>query len=238
MSHFNVAVFSYHSDDVDMLLEPFYEATENSDYLEFEQADTPIERLRQEFVESAGKYATFDDFLREEYGHIRKFNRDGEEDIGNYRNPNAKWDCWTIGGRWKDKLKLKSGEKCDQAQLKDIDFSRDEVAYAKAIEFWEEYVEEKPFTCGEDEKYADVFWKPIYYREQYADKETYAREVSEFFPWAILTPDGMWYEMGEMGWWGFHGATMKSREEYKEVLAETLKNSDPNLWVTIVDCHI
>ena len=30
-------------------------------------------------------------------------------DIG--ENPNAKWDYWTIGGRWKGFLKAKDGQK-------------------------------------------------------------------------------------------------------------------------------
>ena len=51
-------------------------------------------------------------------------------------NPKAKWDCWTIGGRWAGRLKLKKRAKpgwVDQAVKGDIDWEgMEEAAEAKA----------------------------------------------------------------------------------------------------------
>lgn len=38
-------------------------------------------------------------------------------------NPNKQWDWWTIGGRWKGHLRLKSGTKADQATIGQIDLA-------------------------------------------------------------------------------------------------------------------
>jgi len=35
-------------------------------------------------------------------------------------NPNAKWDYFYVGGRWRDMILLKNGRRCDQAQKQDI----------------------------------------------------------------------------------------------------------------------
>ena len=78
-----------------------------------------------------------------------------------------------------------------------------------------------------------------YYKDYYGDRETYARYMSRFRTYAVITPDGKWYAEGNMGWFGCSSATpeefRKWCEHYKEIF---LDNADPDWILTIVDCHI
>ena len=58
-----------------------------------------------------------------------------------------------------------------------------------------------------------------------------------FTCWAFVAPNGEWYENGQMGWFAANDATKESRDRFALELEDMLK-SDPNLWLTIVDCHI
>ena len=73
----------------------------------------------------------------------------------------------------------------------------------------------------------------------YGDRETYAKYMSNFRTYAVITPDGKWYAEGNMGWFGCSSATpeefKKWCEHYKEIF---LDNADPKWILTIVDCHI
>ena len=227
MSHFIVAVFSHDPDQVDALLAP---------YIEQVDPDSP--------------YAEFDE------------NEEGELDEatgkrGYWHNPNARWDWYTIGGRWCGYLKLLEGktgrygndystrerqgfanDRCDSALVKDCDFSPDEDAYRRALRFWDVVVEGRPSAEDEKDIFTSIF-KPDYYRQQYGTRENYARHQSDFLPYAYLTPDGEWHETGRMGWWGMDNATAKSREVFRESFQTFLKEARAqNLTITMVDCHI
>lgn len=250
MSHFTVAVFHDEFADLDSILEPYCECTENPEYIEFEMEHTG-EEFRKMWKEEHPEIETFEDAV-DYYGYIY----DEESDAVGYEcNPNSRWDWFQIGGRWSGLLKLKpgcegeNGERswcnsdsenepgtCDSARLCDVDTSPDPEAYAAAIRFWEIAVEGKP--AGEEDPV--IFWKPEYYIKQFGTKENYAQSQSEFSTYAFVTPDGEWHETGRMGWWGIDDATSESRKEYRSNLAQTIEElkNDPDIWITIVDCHI
>ncbi len=226
MSHFSVAVLSNHPNDVERLLEPFCER-----------------------VEANSPYAVFHEDEECSYDETVKAH-------GYWYNPNAKWDWYQIGGRFSSMLKLlpnRSGNhgerswviegipftdgKCDQARIKDVDFSIDQSVYDKAARFWDVYVEGKPLKSEEDSNAFYSFYRKEYYIEQYKTKQTYATRVASFGTWAMITPNGEWHESGSMGWWGANDATAESRETFSDFLKKQLEEN-PDLWITIVDCHI
>lgn len=197
-------------------------------------------------------YPSFEEYMMESIGMVK------DEETGRYgyyTNPNAKWDWFVIGGRWRGMVKLKPGKLgnlgldgyddgtaikegyCDQAMISDVDFSINAEAYQTAIRFWEIHVEGQEPQAGEEELLKGFHWGPEYYTNQYASKEQYAQEQASFHTWAILTPDGEWYEAGDMGWFGMHNATMESREEYQADM-QALLNDWKECYITIVDCHI
>lgn len=57
--------------------------------------------------------------------------------------------------------------------------------------------------------------------------------------YAVLTADGQWHSPGEMGWWGISSETEDEYDKWKREFADRfLLNADPELELTIVDCHI
>ena len=252
MSHFTVAVFHDEFADLDAILEPYCECTENPEYQEFEVVRSGKE-LHEEWKEERPEIATI-----EEYAEYCGYEYDPELDaVGYMHNPNSRWDWFQIGGRWSGLLKLKPGCEgvhgsrswcnsdeedepgtCDSVRLCDVDLSLDQEAYDEAIRFWEIYVEKRPLNEGE--KAPLNFWKPEYYIDQFGTKENYARQQAEFSTYAFVTPDGEWHETGTMGWWGMDNATAESRKEYRTNLAKIIEElkDNPDIWITIVDCHI
>ena len=253
MSHFSVAVFSRSSDwdTIDELLAPYSETTANPDYLKFQPLKRTAEEIQETYENAKANYESFDAFMKDWYG--AHFDEESKQ-WGFTCNPNAKWDWYEIGGRWFGELKLKaagSGKSgtpswtihttqdnhCDQALVKDIDFSEDADAYAKAIRFWEVVVDQVPLQEGEDSSSFTSLWKPEFYVERYGSKEEYAHQNASFSTYAFVTAEGEWYSKGEMGWFGCGTDTRESSAEFQKKLEEYI-SEHPDMYITIVDCHI
>ena len=228
MSHFNVAVFTRKPDDLPALLDPF-----------------------NEDVDATSPYAAFEE------------DEDGElnEALGKrgyWHNPNAKWDWWLLGGRWRGQLKLKEGRtgaygetswmnkdtpvdvtRCDMALVSDCDLTDDPEAYEQALRAWEILVEGAPLRAGENETDFLRLYKPEYYIRQYGTKENYAHSLSMFHTFAFVSADGEWHETGAMGWFGIDSSTVESRESYQAQFAKYLKEAEKQgLYISIVDMHV
>lgn len=236
MSHFTVAVFSDSLEEIEDLLAPYEEGTNDSMYLEWVPASESMEEITAKFNEKNDGSETLNQFVKRWYGYdyhpIHK-------NYGCLCNPHAKWDWYQIGGRWEDILRLKDdpSDKCNQALVSEIDFSIDEEVYNKALRFWEVVVEGSPIYSYEREEDFRSFFNENYYLEQYGTKENYAKSAASFNTWAFITPDGEWHENGAMGWWGFNDATQESRRAFSEELEKAIQEH-PDCWLTMVDCHI
>lgn len=226
MSHYTVAVFSKRPEDVDELLEPFYEGhPPGSPYMEF------VENEAEEFDEAAQKH-------------------------GYWQNPQGYWDWWEIGGRWHGMLRLKSGcegrcaarskfstkprcqsGSCDQALVADCDFSSNAEKYAWALRFWEVVVEGAQQKDGEPQY--SSFLRPQYYIERFGMKERFAEHTAKFVTYAFVQADGEWVAPGRVCFFGSDDSTKDSQEEYEEKLEAYLAQAaEEGLYITIVDCHI
>lgn len=102
MSHFTVLVPAKDEEDLGRKLLPYheYETTSIEDYVEFVPADM---KYLDEMFKEYGEGESFDEFAQDWGGYER--NDDGV--LGRVTNPNAKWDWWSIGGRWNGLLTLK-----------------------------------------------------------------------------------------------------------------------------------
>lgn len=45
-------------------------------------------------------------------------------------------------------------------------------------------------------------------------------------------------EGGEMGWFGLSDATVESHQIYTDISSHIINETDPEYYITIVDCHI
>lgn len=160
-------------------------------------------------------------------------NSDGVK--GYYVNPSAKWDWWVVGGRFSDMLKLRDGKRCDTALVSDLDTDDDADARKEALEFWKSYVDGDG-SDGQDGSRS--FWSPEYYRKEYGSAEVYADAQSKFWMRAVVTPDGEWHEVGEMGWFACSSETADDLREWVEGFHDRFVKPYGSFRMTVVDCHI
>jgi hypothetical protein len=183
------------------------------------------EHLEIVIVKHKDRYQDFDTFMKDWAGCNEKDSETGK--YGYWENPNKKWDWWQVGGRYSDRLMLRnSGSKVDSAIVKDIDFDEMTQVQVKMREnLWRE-------AEGEDD--ATRYFK--YGIEKNMTYEQYIKQAQSFTTFAVIMPDGKWYEKGQMGWWAcVSNEEAEWGEKYKERFLDTAK---PEWTLTIVDCHI
>ena len=141
-------------------------------------------------------------------------------------NPDSKYDYYTEGGR---SLFTKDGEELDEARLGDVQFGIIQDWYDDAIEFWNS-------TIVGDER---TFYNKERFKEKYGSAEKYAKTVSTFTTYAVVTPDGVWHAPGNVGWFGMSSETEDEWNDWVSNYYERFfKDADPDLILTMVDCHI
>ena len=229
MSHFSVAVFHRKDQSVESLLAPYDENKQVEPYMKY---------TKQQAIDYARtNYKDCKELSDEECWRIMADGRRTDEDGNLYStyNPDSKWDWWVVGGRFNKMLQVGRVLR-DEAYVKDIDFSQDKDTYKEALDFWDVVIGDKPKTPGKD--YLTLFSNK-YYKDYYGDRETYAKYMSHFRTYAVITPDGKWYSEGNMGWFGCSSASPEEFrnwcDHYKEIFID---NADPDWILTIVDCHI
>lgn len=269
MSHFAVAVFTDGTKTVEELLAPFDENIKVAPYVTRTKAqiieeakkrkakyeekikDTP--KLRDEqFVKKYLDATTDEELYQAEYDEYSTYDEDGNE-LSTY-NPNSQWDWYSIGGRWRGCLKATEGEageasffdlspdkpgRFSAAKIKNIDFTPDKDKYEKCLRYWEVVVEGSPLKPEEKKEDFFNFYKKEWYLEHYKTKEEYAERQTAFITYAVVMPDGRWYEKGKMGWWGISSETHEEAYDWdKNYKQNFIDKADPEWTLTIVDCHI
>lgn len=64
-------------------------------------------------------------------------------------------------------------------------------------------------------------------------------KTPETHTYAVITPDGEWHAPGQMGWFGCSSETDKEWEEWRNNWQKRwIDDQDPELIMTIIDCHI
>lgn len=258
MSHFSVGVICESPADVDRLLAPYSEDIEVDPYI-YRTKEQMIaeakERAKTYHDDSVGydylkpftEAKTDEEFYQAEidYWQITNVDEDGNE-LTTY-NPKSKWDWYSIGGRWADELKVRITEEnglsdyaydetdefvyCDEAKIKDIDFSLDKEKYDERYAWWEDNIE------APDDEWQGLY-KKEYYTERYKDADEYATRNASFSTFALVTPDGEWHECGEMGWFGLSSDTPDETRAWDEQYMSFIENADPEHYFVMVDCHI
>lgn len=199
------------------------------------------------------KYSSFENFAKDYYG----YEIDGEK-IGYWKNENAKWDWYQLGGRWTGMLKLKKGSLgkigkqglqtsapkpgyVDSALKKDIDFAEmKERATKEGSEAYDSFlaVYENDKGCKKFHPYFEYGVKGetkdgIFIPET---KEQFMKRHSGFVTFAVLK-DGVWYERGEMGWWAIV-SDEKPEDQWDAEFHNLLDSISDDTLLSVYDCHI
>lgn len=259
MSHFSLAIIAEEDANIDDILEPFYEGLEVEPYIEQTKRqfikntreyyksvyESFLEKKEESTEENKEKLKLYEDLINMTDSELYEYQRekydetdfDREGNLISTYNPESKYDWYDIGGRWDGLLTLKEKDAkgnpitVNQAKIKDINFEPNEKLYEEAIEFWENYVEGKDPSCV-----GFVLYKPEYYLNKFKTKENYAKATASFTTFAVIAPDGKWYEEGQMLMFGI--ATDEEEDWEINFKQRFLENIDENLMITIVDCHI
>lgn len=170
-------------------------------------------------------YATFEDFLRE------YVEADVDEETGKYgywENPNAKWDYWTEldkRGTWLDDYMGGNG-----LRICDLKFDSDRQRRQEA-EWWSQNME------GDGNREVDSLLN--YFHTRGMTKEQFIEASGHLWFRAVVTPDGTWHEVGEMGWFGMSSESSDDVHEWAIKFEERfIQPLNPNCEIHVVDCHI
>ena len=175
-----------------------------------------------------------------------------------YSNPQAKWDWWVVGGRWREMVdnglftdlnvfletkeipywKEELGFKLYDIE-KELDIDRENITkeeYDKAIT---EYIKENKIVRFYDRDTGEP--KEYYTSEDLLTMVTRKKEST----WAVLFPEEGWLEAGEMGWFGMSSLDSMDLQETEQAkgdqyaLTDNLikKYADTHIGL-VVDCHI
>ena len=258
MSHFVVLVTNTDKESVDSQLEPFCEQGDECDsymekdyYLknneqeidawlldEINSREESLEKTEEESIKKwdaeavkklkkIQKIKTINGKLKA----IQKYNGGELDEEGLYwvYNPEAKYDWYTIGGRWNGWLVTNRGIECNVCRVGDIDF--DGMRIKRMADSAKFYVEETERAKKDEREPFFWGWKKVPTIEEYIEASN--RPVSSY---AVLH-DGKWYEKGVMGWWGISDDKY-SDEEWDLEFQKFMEKLDPETEVTVVDCHI
>lgn len=169
-------------------------------------------------------YTTLEEYMYQYHG-VRRDEYTGK--FGYWQNPDAKWDWYSEnGGRWYKQAEKIFGEGNNSGTKSDIIWDEEHEAEVARI-WYEENIE------VDDPNPLHVFNAGNMTKEQYVEANRHLSFRS------VVTPDGVWHEVGKMGWFG---ASSESDDElvewnskFYERFIEPLGESDV---ITIVDCHI
>lgn len=229
MSHYPLLALLKEGQELERLLAPYSMEIEVKPYI-ITTKDEFIARTKKVFRRDYPEISELpdDQFIETMKKWDYTFDESGNE--LSTVNPKGFWGYWTVGGHYTNMLKLKStGECVNSAKVKDIDFGINQEAYKSNIRFWELVVEgSKPKDSAETEivKYANA---PGFYVSISGTKGNWAKTMSTFSTFAVLTPDGVWHDDSELV--NVHTWIMT----YKERFIDT---ADPDWIAVIVDCHI
>lgn len=155
---------------------------------------------------------TFQGFLRDWHGHSLDGKYTSFEDgrFYHYTNPNAKWDWWSIGGRWSGMFLDMNGEKHDTIQKKDWNiagaaakviskyapfFDRFEANFEQfnALEFlsWDECCKN---ATDEDGKVDYDSAREFYHSQQYKKvlENLFSSEEDAEYSWLLHDPNNFY----------------------------------------------
>lgn len=143
MSHFPVLVAVKDPAELAAKLAPFHEFECTGTNDQYVIAEDVTDEYANDFQECAKEGTTFAEYMLKDvqckvaesedaldiegdhqFMYMLLNHQGGVEKIVRRTNPNAKWDWWVVGGRWKGRMPLKGSNnlRADEAQVKDIDF--------------------------------------------------------------------------------------------------------------------
>lgn len=214
MSHFTVAVFHKEDQDIEDLLAPYDENIVVAPYIKYTR-EQAIEKTRKEIEDY--KNGIYAEYLKNPEEYAKKHPR--EEHLQYLREEFPKKLNWTDDECYEDIANWYDNEdKDEQGNIYSTYNPNSKWDWYSIGGRWRGLLTTK---SGEQTD------------EDYVSELEFSEDFSTF---AVVLPNGRWYEEGNMGWWALvTNANEDWNATYKEKFLDT---ADPNWILTIVDCHI
>ncbi len=163
-------------------------------------------------------------------------------------NPESKWDWWVIGGRWagffipedeydpnQDPRNYGPCEFCGESGL----VNNDGPLFRAATPI--DIAAGNTKTCHVcDGTKIKRRWSNAEFDQDIVPAEFWLSRLEDgenVVPFALVTPEGEWYEKGKMGWWAVV-SDESDKEQWKNFVLETARKYAPSRLAVAVDCHI
>lgn len=184
-------------------------------------------RLEKKSVPNIEAFESFEAFVEASEGMDAR--DEGKGRYGRWGNPNARWDWYEVGGRYKNMLINKKGQECDSAFLSDIDFN----AMWEAQKLYAEKMWDKAQSENEEGNTNKAqYLEGVYGIKPGMTKEEYIADSQQFVTFAVLL-DGEWLEK-EMN----SNNDGYDNEKWLADMRALISGLPPTARLTVVDCHI
>ena len=218
MSHFTVYVFSKENgEDLEELLMPYDENMECEPYVKYTREEA-IAEVRREIEQY--KNTTYAEYVADPEAYKKKYDYANPRHFDYLENEFPKRLEWTDEECFEDMKKWYDEE--------DIDEDGNIYSTYNPKSKWDWYVVggrwSKNLKTKNGEEVNVAYAKEVNWEESGA-------------PFAFITPDGKWYERGEMGWWAVV-TNEKSSDDWDTEFYKMVEKLDDDVVVTLVDCHI
>lgn len=182
MSHFCTYVIlpltAAHADTAEVehliaeLLEPYREERRVAPY-EIHLTDEELARMARAYHTTPDNLADLAARIPDWCGGEQGRVEDGTVVYVSDRNPMPRWDWYTVGGRWSGSMQMTAAEQAESKRLSAT------VGYEAALRFEEALdLEHRSNLCA------------------------FSSIANPDPPFALVTPEGQWYEKARMGWFG------------------------------------
>lgn len=208
-------------------------------------------------------YKNKDDFAFNYFGY-KKY----DDKYGYYFNPNAKWDWYTLGGRWSNFLKLKNNENVNQAKKKDIAFEDMTIdSYNEAKQEYEEIIENifngslgdyKPWKYFKEQNIDLEEKRKLYWNQEQLLKikdlkknyylinglDLFYNKTKEEFAQEAANSSISTFAFVKDGIWyekgemGWWAIVKDEKQNWDKEFIEMLNEVDDESLISIIDCHI
>lgn len=198
-------------------------------------------------------YDSFEEYMKEEFGEVRDVVNKA---YGYWTNPNAKYDWYQLGGRWKNLLLVREEAESnsevsfffkndvkkiriapegykwvDTARLKDIEWEKmKEINKREAIETWDEVMKE--LKKEDSDKFRLFLNNGILNNDT---KESYIYKRTNFYTYSTLNFDG-WTDNENTR--VVDGKIIENDSWKVDYMDNFIKKADQHLFLSIIDCHI
>lgn len=219
-----------------------------SPYCEICEEDSKYATVIDRTNEVRDKWKNIDSNEKSEYENIIDFGKayfgykyDVEQDMFyNVENPNAKWDWFEVGGRFTDYLNSAVMQPRDNCiyRKSEIDFEKTREAVNEKLSVQYDTIK---YAIAQNDMAGLHFMLDVNTMLQHIEdvknlsKEEYINKYSCLdIPFAIIY-NGIWYEKGELGWFGI---VHNEDENWDETFMDIWNAISDEYYITIVDYHI